>query len=84
MIIGQLARRASGGGVGPDPGAGLLDAPPVRRPGRTPDLVDRVLGRFLDRVGPVVEDVAMDATRMELSNAGTEYPARRGARTRGT
>jgi hypothetical protein len=49
----------------------------------TPDLIDRVLGRLVERVGPVIEDVAMDATGMEPSNASAYYTARRGTRHKG-
>jgi len=49
----------------------------------TPDLIDRVLGRMVERVGPAVDDVAMDATGMEPSNASAYYTARRGTRHRG-
>jgi len=49
----------------------------------TPDLVDRVLGRLVERVGPAIGDVAMDATGMEPSNASAYYTARRGTRHKG-
>jgi len=49
----------------------------------TPALLDRVLGRLIERVRPVVEEVAMDATGMEPSNASVSYTARRGTRHQG-
>jgi len=49
----------------------------------TPDLIDRVLGRLVERVGPAIGDVAMDATGMEPSNASAYYTARRGTRHKG-
>lgn len=49
----------------------------------TPDLVDRVLGQLVERVGPAVEDVAMDATGVGPSNASAHYTARRGTRHTG-
>ena len=49
----------------------------------TPGLVDRLLGRLIERVGPVIEEVAMDATGMEPSNASAYYTARRGTRHKG-
>ncbi|MDW8224100.1 MAG: transposase [Gemmatales bacterium] len=49
----------------------------------TPGLVDRLLGRLIERVGPVIDAVAMDATGMEPSNASAYYTARRGTRPRG-
>ena len=49
----------------------------------TPDGIDRRLGRRVERVGPAVADVAMDATGMEPSNASGYYTARRGTRHRG-
>ena len=49
----------------------------------TPDGIDRLLGRLVERVGPAVADVAMDATGMEPSNASAYYTARRGTRHKG-
>jgi hypothetical protein len=49
----------------------------------TPGLVDRLLGRLVERAGPAVEEVAMDATGMEPSNASAYYTARRGTRHKG-
>lgn len=49
----------------------------------TPALLDRVLGRLIERAGPVVEELAMDTTGMELSNASAYYTARRGTRHKG-
>lgn len=49
----------------------------------TPDSVDRVLGQLVERVGPAIEDVAMDAAGMGPSNASAYYPARRGTRHKG-
>lgn len=49
----------------------------------TPDRIDRVLGRLVERVGPVIDEVAMDSTGMEPSSASAYYTARRGTRHRG-
>lgn len=49
----------------------------------TPAVLDRVLGRLVERVGPVIEEVAMDSTGMEPSNASAYYTARRGTRHKG-
>lgn len=46
----------------------------------TPHVIDRVLGRLVQRVGPAIQDVAMDATGMEPSHASAYYTARRGTR----
>ncbi|MBX9625784.1 MAG: transposase [Gemmataceae bacterium] len=49
----------------------------------TPDLVDRLLGRLVERVGPAVGDAAMDATGMEPTAASAHYPARSGKARKG-
>jgi Transposase DDE domain/Transposase domain (DUF772) len=49
----------------------------------TPDLVDRLLGRLIERVGPAIDEVAMDSTGMEPSDASAYYTARRGTRHKG-
>ena len=50
----------------------------------TPDLIARLLGRLVGRVGPAVEGVAMDSTGVEPSNARAYYTARRGTRRKGS
>jgi hypothetical protein len=44
----------------------------------TPALIDRLLGRLLEPVGPPVENAAMDATGMEPSTASAHYRTRAG------
>ena len=44
----------------------------------TPDPVDRLLGRLVRRVGPVVGDAAMDSTGMEPTAASAHHTARSG------
>lgn len=49
----------------------------------TPGLVDRLLGRLVERVGPAVGDAAMDSTGMEPTAARAHYTARTGKARRG-
>lgn len=48
-----------------------------------PDLIDRLLGRLVERVGPAVGDAAMGSTGMEPMAASAHYTARSGKARKG-
>lgn len=49
----------------------------------TADLIDRILGQLVARVDPPLDEVAMDATGMEPSDASLHYRTRSGQKRKG-